>query len=121
LLLDIAYERNLRDAFAAKRKFREAAESMDNVFLLVGRALLIASGAEETTLADDQMVAAVTAALPGDQATAAAYAERYAAFTEWSTELDELLYPKLMKETDAWLKRARIACRTMQASRNKKK
>jgi len=120
LLLDIAYERNLRDAFAAKRKFREAAESLDNVFSLVGRALLIASGAEESDQAEDLMVAAVTAALPNDPATAEAYAERYATFTAWSTDLDELDYPKLIQETDAWLKRARMCCRTMQANRNKK-
>ena len=120
LLLDIAYERNLRDAFAAKRKFREAAESMDNVFSLVGRALLIAAGAEEVSPAEDQMVAAITTALADDPAAAQAYADRYAQFTEWAGELDELLYPGLIEETDAWLKRARMSCRTMQASRNKK-
>jgi len=120
LLLDIAYERNLRDAFAVKRKFREAAESMDNVFSLIGRALLISAGAEEANPAEGQMAAAVAAALPDDQAAAEAYAERYMQFTGWASELDELVYPKLMEETDAWLKRARMACRTMQANRNKK-
>ncbi len=119
-LLDIAYERNLRNAFAVKRKFREAAESMENVFSLVGRALLTASGAEETNPAEDQMVAAVIAALPDDQAVSEAYAERFTTFTDWSADLDELDYPNLIKETDAWLKRARMSCRTMQAKRNKK-
>ncbi len=120
LLLDIAYERNLRDAFAAKRKFRDAAESMENVFSLVGRALLIASGAEEDSPAEDEMVAAITAALPDDPATSAAYAERYAVFSRWSEDLDELDYPALVEEMDVWLKQARMSCRTMQATRNKK-
>ncbi len=121
LLLDIAYERNLRDAFAAKRKFKEAAESMENIFSLVGRALLIASGAGEEPPAEGAMVEAVTAALTGDQAAVAeGYAERYAAFTAWLDELDELVYPGLVEETDGWLKRARMACRTLQAGRNKK-
>ena len=117
LLLDIAYERNLRDAFAAKSKYKDAAESLANVFALAGQALLIAAGAEDTTPDESELAQALAKALPDDNEVAEGFAGLYEQFADWRTGLDELVYPGLVEKADAWLKSARLLCRTLQARR----
>ncbi|VAX06522.1 Ferredoxin--sulfite reductase [hydrothermal vent metagenome] len=118
LLLDIAYERNLRDAFAAKRKFKEAAESMANIFALIGKALLSSAGAEETSPPEGEVAAALAAAMPDDSSMANEFAALFEAFVHWLEDLDELAYPALIGQIDAWVKGARMQCRTLQANKN---
>jgi hypothetical protein len=117
LLLDVAYERKLRDAFAAKRKFEEAAESQGTVFSLTVKALLIAAGAGEAQPEEGQLVNTLTAALPENEALTQDFARLLEAFTSWRQEPDELLYPEVAEKSDAWLKTARRLCRTLQARR----
>jgi len=119
LLLDAAYERNLRDAFAAKRKFDEAAESLGSVFALIVQALLTAAGAEATKPDEGRLVEALRSALPENEDFVNDFNALIGYYNGWCLELDELVYPELSGRSDAWLKQARRLCRTLQAGRQR--
>ncbi len=121
LLLDIAYERNLRDAFSAKRKYEDAVESQGNIFTLAVQALLAASGADNTKPGEGQLVAMLTEALPDDAVLVQELAELLGSIDSWRREPDELAYPELALRADVWIKKGRSLCRALQAQREKER
>lgn len=121
LLLEATYERNLRNAFAAKRKFDEAAECLNTVFTLTVEALLSAADAEAGAicLQEGRLVEALATALPADDALMQGFSGLMEVFGNWRQNPDELVYPELAERADAWLKQARRRCRVLQAGRQK--
>jgi sulfite reductase beta subunit-like hemoprotein len=117
LLLEAIYERNLRDAFAAKRKFEEAGECLGSVFAITVQALLSAAGAGGAQPVRGSLSGALATALPAEDGLLRAFSDLMEAFDAWRQESDELLYPELAEQADAWLKRARRRCRQLQAAR----
>lgn len=115
LWLDVDYENTLRDAFAAKHKYDEAGESLNNALQFGAKALLQSAGIENN---DVESQAVLLAQLEADeQSLIDDFSLLQMALLGWRAAVDELAYPALLENSNAWLARARVISLRLQANR----
>ncbi len=115
LLQDITYESGLVKAFAAKQKFTEAGECLDNTLYLMSKATLLQSG---QTCGDADTAALVNLlrnAQPNAMPLWDTLESLVTALTDFRNNPDELIYPELKTQIEGWLIQARENTKGQQA------
>lgn len=116
LLLDVAYEAGLFKAFAAKHKFAEAGESLDNALLLMSKAMLLQLG----QASDDLDTAAMTGLLRDTMLEEASLWDSLeslqSAVSDFCNNPDELVYPELSLQVEQWLDHSQAKIRRLQTA-----
>lgn len=119
LLLDAAYEKNLRNAFAAKNKYTDAAECMANMLHKAGHALLLAAGCDDGS-EDPLVLEKLPKTLPVENELWEPLLALITESEEFSSGCDELAYAPLAEKVDELVESVRRHSRRLQAEAGRK-
>lgn len=104
LWLQVHYETDLRDTFAQKHKYDEAGECLNNALTMAIQALCQSMKVELAANTDVIMV--LTQALGRESALVTEYKGLISGLNLWRDNPDELIYPDVCAQADAWLQQA---------------
>jgi sulfite reductase (ferredoxin) len=110
---EAAYERDCRNAFAAERRWHEAAECLEAIAGLVGRSLLFAAGARDLAPPLAELAPALHQRLPQAIALSGGLETILEEIAEFHAAPDEGPYQLLAARLDAWTQSAAAACQQL--------